>query len=104
MNYTERLDLAVQVAVAAVLAQRAADRARDLYQPPSGEDDPVLVNRSAEHRAVDLIKRAEEALDALNDAMERSGDFDETLTLEWIGCDEETFRRAIEQALDREAP
>jgi predicted ATPase len=104
MNYHERLALAVRAAVTAELAECAEELVCNLIQPSYDTEEQELVARAAEQRAEVLAQRADEAMDDLNAAIERSGGNDETHTLEWIGCDEQTFRRAVEEALDRESP
>jgi hypothetical protein len=103
MNYQERLDLVVRVLVTAELAERADELVRSLVRPAYSSAERQLVARAATTRAAILAHRAQEALAALNAAIERTGG-KRTHTLEWIGCDEQTFRRAVEAALDHEAP
>jgi hypothetical protein len=104
MNYDERLALAVRVAVAEELAERAEELAENLVQECYDTEEQELLALAAEERALAMAERADAALDALNAAIERSGGNDETHTLEWIGCDEATFSQAVEAALEREAP
>jgi hypothetical protein len=104
MDYDERLALAVRVAVAEELAERAEELAENLVQPCYDSEEQELLALAAEERAMTMAERADAALDALNAAIERTGGNEETHTLEWVGCDEDTFRQAVDAALDEAAP